>query len=299
MRSGPKRPGYPQIATIDFHVTSECSQECPYCWGPRGIKAVSTTTARRIIARVRQFNIRRIVFTGGDPLARDDVGALIRYAKRLGVEVALSTTGDRLTGEFLDACGRAIDLISLPLDGSCEETNALTKQPGHFAAIMRALELLGRYPWIDVKLCTPVTRKNLHDVPDIAALADQWMHRVRNRIFYNVFQTFPRAMQAVNWTEWRVSDAEFASLARTIRRARLRVKINFLSARTLDRLYVLIFPDGRLVIPSGLAYIAYGRFLDVDDLQAVLAGSEFDASKHVRHSRRWRKAGRTEDRNPA
>ena len=24
------------VATIDFHVTSECSQECAYCWGPQG-----------------------------------------------------------------------------------------------------------------------------------------------------------------------------------------------------------------------------------------------------------------------
>src|SRR3990170_6458195 len=52
--------------TIDFHVTSECSQECPYCWGPQQIPALKTRTARRIIDRVKHFGVQRIVFTGVD-----------------------------------------------------------------------------------------------------------------------------------------------------------------------------------------------------------------------------------------
>jgi hypothetical protein len=23
------------VSTIDFHITAQCSQACPYCWGPR------------------------------------------------------------------------------------------------------------------------------------------------------------------------------------------------------------------------------------------------------------------------
>jgi sulfatase maturation enzyme AslB (radical SAM superfamily) len=42
-----------QVVTIDFHVTSECNQECPYCWGPQGFEhPVDTDTAIRIINRV-------------------------------------------------------------------------------------------------------------------------------------------------------------------------------------------------------------------------------------------------------
>jgi len=275
------------VATIDFHVTSECSQECPYCWGPQQVPALGTRTALRIIDHVRYFGVRRIVFTGGDPLQRSDAARLIRHAKRRGLEVALSTTGDRLTPSFLRRCGSAIDLISLPLDGSCEEVSALTKKAGHFDAVMQSLELVSRCPHIDVKICTPVTTKNLHDVPSIAALVDRWARKISNRVFYNVFQTFPRAMKVVDWQEWVVSERQFRALRRRVRRAQTRVKINFLSRRTLDRLYVMIFPDGSLVIPSGPAYVAYGPFLEVTDLGAVLVRSKFDAPKHWRHARRW------------
>ena len=40
------------VETFDFHVTSECSQECAYCWGPQGIDAVDTGTAFAIIDKL-------------------------------------------------------------------------------------------------------------------------------------------------------------------------------------------------------------------------------------------------------
>lgn len=286
------RPRRPQasVVTMDFHVTSECSQECPYCWGPQEIPALSTRTAKRIIDRIRDFGVGRVVFTGGDPLKRPDIGRLIRHAKRLGLEVALSTTGDLLTADFLRRYGAAIDLVSLPLDGAGEEVSALTKKPGHFTAVLQALDLLGRHPHIDVKVCTPVTRKNLHDVPAIAALVERWAREVGNRVFYNIFQTFPRAMKSVSWQEWVVSDRQFQALRRRIGRPGRRVKVNFLSTRTLDRLYVMVFPDGSLVVPRGPAYATFGKFLAVKDLGQALARSGFDAARHRKHARGWRPA---------
>lgn len=278
-----------RVVTIDFHVTSECSQECPVCWGPQDVRAVGTKRAKQIIDKIKQFGIKRIVFTGGDPMQRADIGELIRYAKQLGLEVALSATGDKLTEDFLKEYGQYIDLISLPLDGSCEEVNALTKEPGHFAAIMKDMNMLSRHPQIDIKICTYVTKKNLHDIRNIAELVDRWASRVNNRVFYNIFQTFPRAMKEVNWEEWLVSDEEFSLLRHKIQRARFKIKINFLSTRTLDKLYVLIFPDGHLVVPSGPSYTSLGKFLEIEDLEAVLGRSEFAAAKHLRHSKRWQK----------
>lgn len=278
-----------QVVTIDFHVTSECNQECPYCWGPQDFEhPVDTATATRIISRVKDVGARRIVFTGGDPLKRLDIGSLIRHARDIGLEVALSTTGDELSEAFLAEFGAYIDLISLPLDGSTEEVNARTKKEGHFDAIRRALDWLRRHPRIDVKLCTPVTRHNLADVPNIVRLADDYAQTTEARVFYNIFQTFPRSMEAQEWDELLVSDEEFAALERELS-GRASIRLNFLSHAALDRLYVMIFPDGNLVVPSGPHYLTYGPFLEIEDLGAVLASSDFDSPKHLRHSRGWEK----------
>jgi MoaA/NifB/PqqE/SkfB family radical SAM enzyme len=275
------------VATIDFHITASCDQACPYCWGPRRFrKTVDTGTARRILARIKQVGARRVVFTGGDPLHRADAVELIRSAKDIGLETALSTTGDRLSPDILSKVSPILDLISLPLDGSTEEINSRTKHPGHFAAILRGLEWLRAHPAIDVKVCTPVTRHNLADIPAIAQLVENYSHTTQARVFYNVFQAFPRAMFAVEWGSLLVTDQEFASLKDRIGYGK-NIRISFLDHETLDKLYIMVFPDGRMVIPKGADYLNFGPFLDVEDLDAALEASQFDSPKHLRHSRQW------------
>lgn len=275
------------VATIDFHITARCDQACPYCWGPRRFrKTVDTETAHRIIARIKEVGARRVVFTGGDPLHRADAVELIRSAKDSGLETALSTTGDRLTPGVLSGISPILDLISLPLDGSTEEINSRTKHPGHFSAIMRALDWLRGYPAIDVKVCTPVTRHNLEDVPAIARLVENYSHTTQARVFYNIFQAFPRAMFAVEWGSLLVTDQEFASLRDRIGGGK-NIRISFLDHETLDKLYVMVFPDGSMVIPKGADYLNFGPFLEVEDLDAALEASQFDSPKHLRHSRQW------------
>lgn len=277
-----------EVVTFDFHVTSECSQQCTYCWGPQGIAEVDTDAAFAIISKIAAGGSRRIVFTGGDPLQRGDIGSLIRHAARADLEVAVSTTGDLLTTSFLDAHGADIDLISLPLDGSTEAVSLRTKEPGHFVAVMAALDVLERYPTVDVKVATPVTRHNIEDVPNIVRLLEERAGRLPGRLFYNVFQAFPRSMSPdVPWPELVVDDAAFAALRRQIDAEAHSYRINFLDHKTLDKLYVMIFPDGTVTVPVGSDFRNYGPFLEVGDLDELLAGSEFDALKHQHHSVGW------------
>jgi MoaA/NifB/PqqE/SkfB family radical SAM enzyme len=181
------------VSTVDFHITARCSQACPYCWGPRRFRnPVDTEIAQRIITRIKNLGIRRIVFTGGDPLQRQDAPDLVRFAKEIGLETALSTTGDFVIPEILESLSPYLDLISLPLDGSAEIINSKTKHSGHFSAVMRSLVWLRSHPSIDVKVCTPVTRHNISDVPSIAQLVEEYSRTTQARVFYNVFQAFPR-----------------------------------------------------------------------------------------------------------
>jgi MoaA/NifB/PqqE/SkfB family radical SAM enzyme len=282
-----------EVATIDFHVTSECGQECPYCWGPQDFEhPVDTDTALRIISRVRQLGPKRIVFTGGDPLKRPDIARLIRHARESGLEVALSTSGDEVTEEFLAESATNIDLISLPLDGSSEAVNSRTKEKGHFDSIIRALGWLRGYPAVDVKVCTPVTRHNLADVPNIVRLVEEYAETTTARVFYNIFQTFPRAMFQVDWGSLLVTDEEFSDLASRLKsaeRAR-KITLNVLNHSTLDRLYVMIFPDGSLIVPVGADFVNCGQFLEIHDLDKALENTEFDSPKHLKHSRAWERA---------
>ncbi len=277
------------VSTIDFHITAKCSQACPYCWGPRRFRnPVDTDTAQRILSRIRDLGVRRVVFTGGDPLQRLDAPDLVRFAKEIGLETALSTVGDFVTPDILESVSSCLDLISLPLDGSTEKINSKTKHRGQYAAVMRSLEWLRSYPNIDVKVCTPVTHHNLDNVPAIAQLVEEYSHTTQARVFYNVFQAFPRAMFSVKWDKLIVSDEEFSTLKDQVGAGK-RIRINFLDHKTLDKLYVMVFPDGSMTIPKGGEYLNFGPFLEVNDFNQVLNASQFDSAKHLSHSRGWGK----------
>ena len=279
----------PAFATVDFHVTSRCNQECPYCWGPQDFDEteVDSKTAAAIVHKVAQSGARRIVFTGGDPILRSDIGMLIRLAHQEGLEVALSTTGDELTRSFVRGYGGWIDLISLPLDGASEDVSSRTKKEGHFTAIMNCLDFLADFPAIDVKVATPVTLHNIHDIPNIVALLDERATHMPNHLFYNVFQAYPRAMQPQAWDELVVSNNAFQVLEADVERSAHAFKINWLDHESLDRLYIMIFPNGSLTIPSGSDYTNYGPFLEIKDLEEFLTTTDFDAPKHLRHSKGW------------
>ncbi len=180
-------------------------------------------------------------------------------------------------------------MISLPLDGSSEAVNAQTKRPGHFAAVMVALELLRGHPKIDVKVCTAVTQRNIEDVVNIAALVDRWARTAPNRVFYNLFQVFPRSWEPRPWDDLLVSDGAWAAMVQEVKACQFSIRLHFLSTEVLDRLYVLIFPDGGLYVPSGPEYHYFGPFLEIEDLDAILSASDFDSIKHLRHSEAWRK----------
>jgi hypothetical protein len=49
----------------------------------------------------------------------------------------------------------------------------------------------------------------------------------------------------------------------------------------------MILPDGRVRVPSGGRFDDYGPFLDVTDLDALVARTDLDAPKHTRHARGW------------
>ncbi len=90
------------------------------------------------------------------------------------------------------------------------------------------------------------------------------------------------------WNELLVSTKEFAAL-KTQLASRKQIPIHFLDHKTLDKLYVMVFPDGSLVIPRSSDFPNYGSFLEIEDLEGAITSSHFDTKKHKRHSRGWKK----------
>ena len=73
-------------------------------------------------------------------------------------------------------------------------------------------------------------------------------------------------MFSVKWEKLIVSDGEFSALKSQVG-VKTNIRINFLSHETLDKLYVMVFPDGSMTIPKGIDYLNFGPFLEVKDFE--------------------------------
>jgi MoaA/NifB/PqqE/SkfB family radical SAM enzyme len=285
----------PSVATLDFHLTSRCKQSCPYCASPElTAEEMDTQRAAAIVRKARALGIPRLVFTGGDPLLRPDAGLLLRLARQERLEAELATPGDKLTPGFLRAYGRWIDRLSLPLDAPNEAISSLTKNPGHFDATLRHLKLLSGFPRIDLKITTAVTRRNRDAVPELLTLFDQMAPTLPNRLALDIHQVHPRGTAEVAWRDLVVTDEAFASLRAADEGRPHPYRVNWLDRRATDGLRLTVLPDGRLSVFADGQVHDLGPFVEIRDLEAALAGSGFDAPRHLQHAQAWSSLRREE-----
>ncbi|WP_433574759.1 pyrroloquinoline quinone biosynthesis protein PqqE [Nocardia brasiliensis] len=101
-------------------LTHRCPLHCPYCSNPIELAQRSTELTgaqwRDVLTQARELGVVQMHFSGGEPLARPDLPALVTHARGLGAYVNLVTSGVGLTGErarHLAACG--VDHVQLSL----------------------------------------------------------------------------------------------------------------------------------------------------------------------------------------
>jgi MoaA/NifB/PqqE/SkfB family radical SAM enzyme len=109
------------------------------------------------------------VLTGGDPLKRGDLFALIARARELGFEVSVSPSATPLLSpEAIGQLKRAgVDAISLSLDGSTAALHdALRRVPGCFARTLEAASA-AQAVGLPFQVNTLVSRETRDDLPAI------------------------------------------------------------------------------------------------------------------------------------
>ncbi|MFC5720845.1 TIGR04053 family radical SAM/SPASM domain-containing protein [Streptomyces gamaensis] len=197
----PARPvrGWRQdVADRPFIVIWESTRACPlacrHCRAEavpdRDPRELDTAAARELLDQVAAFGrpAPLFVITGGDPFQRPDLLELIRYGRLRGVPVAVAPSGTpTLTPQNLRAVRDAGAIgLSLSLDGS---TAALHDSFRGVRGVYRwtldawdAARTLG----MKVQINTTVTRRNLHDLPDLVALV-----RERGAMLWSAFFLVP------------------------------------------------------------------------------------------------------------
>ncbi|MGH3281850.1 MAG: GTP 3',8-cyclase MoaA [Trebonia sp.] len=117
---------YGRVATdLRVSLTDRCNLRCAYCMPPEGLDWLPTPevltgdeVVRLVGIGVKKLGIREVRFTGGEPLLRRDLAAIIAATAALSPrpEISLTTNGiglDRRAASLRDA---GLDRINVSLD---------------------------------------------------------------------------------------------------------------------------------------------------------------------------------------
>jgi radical SAM protein len=167
---------------VIWESTRACPLACRHCRAEavpdRDPRELDTGAAADLLGQVASFGSPAPLFviTGGDPFQRPDLLELIAHGTRIGVRVAVSPSGTpTLTADNLRAVHRAGAVgLSLSLDGSTAELHdGFRGVPGVYRWTLDAWRT-ARQIGLKVQINTTVTRHNLHDLPDVVRLVQEY-----------------------------------------------------------------------------------------------------------------------------
>ncbi len=160
-----------------FAVTDQCPYKCGHCsYGNHKKGHLSTAQAVDIIEQIKSVGTVTIGFTGGEPLLRGDIAALVRQAGE-SVSKVLFTTGFNLDARLADELKEAgLDAMMIGIESDDERIHdAIRGAAGSFAMGLKAIEI-SRRAGIYTGISTVATKDKLQDgtIERLAVLAGQW-----------------------------------------------------------------------------------------------------------------------------
>ena len=168
---------------VVWNCTRRCNLRCVHCYSRSEDKAyggeLDARDAAAMLEDLARFGVPVVLFSGGEPLLRPDLAALIEKAVGLGMRAVLSTNGtliDRATADRLKTLG--LSYVGVSLDGLREANDRFRGTPGAFDRAMAGIRHC-MAAGIKVGLRFTITRRNADQIDGIFDLVrDQRIPRI-------------------------------------------------------------------------------------------------------------------------
>jgi len=166
-----KATGSPRIIKVTDYISYRCNLACSFC--KRKDERTEELPAHEIKAMMREFKSAGAcvwTFNGGEPLLRDDIGALIDYGNSLGFYTTLVTNGTlaaKRIEEIKNVCHADVSM-----DGD-EKTHDNIRGKGAFKRAVEGINAF-RSKNISTHLMMVVTKENIGLTDFVITLAEKY-----------------------------------------------------------------------------------------------------------------------------
>jgi pyrroloquinoline quinone biosynthesis protein E len=279
----------PRPYTLVAELTYACPLACPYCSNPTDFGArraeLTTDDWSSVFTQAAALGVMQLHLTGGEPLVRKDLEALVARARALGLYTNLVTSGSPLTRERLASLRDAgVDHVQLSVQDATAEASDLIAGTESFSQKMQVAAWI-RELAIPFTLNVVLHRGNLDHIDAILAMGERLG---ANRIELANTQYLGWALE--NRARLLPTPAQLAAAYDAAERARIRlagqVEVVFVKPdyfgkwprACMDgwaRRFLVVSPEG-LALPCHAAHTIPGlEFENVRDrpLSAIWGGS--------------------------
>jgi len=170
--SAPRKP------VVVWNSTKRCNLSCRHCYSNSNSNLpiedeLSTDEAKTLIDDLADFGSPVILFSGGEPLLRQDVQELAKFAVEKGLRAVISTNGTLIDDSVAARLkGAGVSYVGISLDGSENINDEFRGEKGAFFAAMSGLKIC-RNAGLKVGLRFTITKNNFMEVPFIFDLIEK------------------------------------------------------------------------------------------------------------------------------
>jgi len=154
------------IDYLRVSVTDRCNLRCVYCMPPEGVPPIAHDEVLRFEEIVRVVDaaaglgIRQVRLTGGEPLVRRGIDALVRMLRALPdiKEITLTTNGTLLAGLAEPLAAAGLTRVNVSLDTLDADAYRAITRGGSLAAALEGIAAAERAGLVPVKVNMVVMR---------------------------------------------------------------------------------------------------------------------------------------------
>jgi GTP 3',8-cyclase len=193
-----------EVTDIRISVTKRCNFGCVYCHdeglGPvlkPGIAhpdEMSVDEVERIVRIGREFGIRAVKYTGGEPLVRSDFEEIVARSVQHVPDVSVTTNGSLLAKRAEALRNAGLKRINVSVD-SLDPAAFKEIRHGDLTPVLRGIEAALRVGLTPVKLNLVVFKRTLPYIPDLISFV-----RGREGLRLQLIQFMPELVGPHDWT---------------------------------------------------------------------------------------------------
>ncbi len=162
---------------VVWNVGQRCNLKCVHCYSQsKDIEypnELNTKDAKAMLDGLAEYGAPVILFSGGEPLMREDLMELITYARDKGLRAVISTNGTLITEEKAEELKKfGLSYVGISLDGLKETNDKFRGIEGAFDDALQGIRNCMKVG-IKVGLRFTINKRNAQDIPGIFKLIEE------------------------------------------------------------------------------------------------------------------------------